>query len=752
MAQSTAPTWAVDGPESSTAAQKAKAQGGTWQTLGMSSWPSCANETGITPAMARSLLLRGFKTPTPIQRAAIPSAVNSPPRDLLGMARTGSGKTLAYLIPMLQRLGGKHAKVFGPRALVICPNRELAMQILRVGKDLARGYMEDKSDKGEALRWAVIMGGEGLDEQFGAVASNPDMLFEMGFESQLREILHRLPPNRQNLLFSATLPSSLADFAKAGLVNPILIRLDTEQKINPDLSMAFFYIKPTEKDAALLVLLKDVIKVPVAQQVDLDRRSQAIIFVSTKHHVEYLCTLLQTAGYSTAQIYGSLDQVARQQQMQSFRSGNSDLLVVTDVAARGLDIPIMENVVNYDFPTGARVFVHRVGRTARAGRKGSAWSLVTRDDVPYLIDLGTFLGKSFLDDPERSMGTVPRDSLDAEIEYVFTGLDESAPQLRVLREVMRKGQSMFIRSRGKASQAAYRDAKTFNKLGDGDSGLTVHPAFEAMDDAEQQIARSMLLAAVKSYNPHETVFEVGSRGQTPGAILMKQRRKTIGKRKPTVNELAPSRDVSQEIGFTVHAKHENTRLQAATKSFKDPEFFLSHTQDGAEGEKGYSLRDGATFTEQVRSATFDMTGDEGAAQKAQKASQLSWDRKKKKFVKGEGIGADNQKMLKTESGALLPATFKSGRFDEWRRKQKLHLPRSGDTELSFRQTPRVSGHRAGPPKAGPAADSVAATPSDRIPRKIDTQRRKLELKSSTAIRKTRQQAEQVSPLHSQSAF
>jgi ATP-dependent RNA helicase DDX54/DBP10 len=125
--------------------------------------------------MARSLLLRGFKSPTPIQRASIPSSVAIPARDVLGMARTGSGKTLAYLIPMLQRLGGKHAKVFGPRCLIICPNRELALQILRVGKDLARGYSKDRAAEGESLRWAVVMGGEGLDEQFDSIANNPDV-------------------------------------------------------------------------------------------------------------------------------------------------------------------------------------------------------------------------------------------------------------------------------------------------------------------------------------------------------------------------------------------------------------------------------------------------------------------------------------------------------------------------------------------------------------------------------------------------
>ncbi len=150
---------------------------------------------GLHPSLLRTLLYKGYKVPTPIQRAAIPSAMASPPRDLVGMARTGSGKTLAYMIPLLHRLGGKHSSRFGPRALVLCPGRELAMQILRVGKELARGFKGagDVSHAGDAMdeddamggggpssssdmRWGLIVGGESLDEQFATIAANPDVI------------------------------------------------------------------------------------------------------------------------------------------------------------------------------------------------------------------------------------------------------------------------------------------------------------------------------------------------------------------------------------------------------------------------------------------------------------------------------------------------------------------------------------------------------------------------------------------------
>lgn len=592
------------------------------------------SQTGLAPPLLKSLLQRGYKTPTPIQRAAIPSAIASPPRDLVGMARTGSGKTLAYMIPLLQRFGARHSSKFGPRALILCPGRELAVQILRVGKEMARGFKQSKasrhagddeeSDEGEDalsktqdLRWGLVVGGEGLDEQFSMIANNPDViiatpgrllhlivemnldlrsieyvvfdeadrLFEMGFEVQLHEILHRLPPTRQTLLFSATLPKSLVEFARAGLTNPKLIRLDAESKISTDLRMAFFSVKPADKEAALLSLLKEVIKVPVDQQgvsrlqeedEDEDGEAskkrfkkskehsvrrimashQAIIFAATKHHVEYLTTLLQVAGYTTSHIYGSLDQTARKFQMDSFRRGYTNLLVVTDVAARGIDIPIMENVINYDFPTGSRVFVHRVGRTARAGRKGWAWSFVTTAELPYLLDLQLFLGRPLVpptgftgDEAEYTSGLVlgplPRDSLDTENEHVSTTLMERAPNLKILKEVVRKGQAMYERSQGKASQESYRRSKAMVKdpawplQGSLTAENKVHPIYEQLaieryksdsnpDSADMAAARKAFLSRVTNFQPAETVFEMGTRGKSSvAAEIMKGRRKTL---------------------------------------------------------------------------------------------------------------------------------------------------------------------------------------------------------------------------------
>ncbi|POY70677.1 hypothetical protein BMF94_6315, partial [Rhodotorula taiwanensis] len=258
---------------------------------------------GLPPILLKALLQRGFTTPTPIQRLALPSILGSTEsvvsdkgkkitvaRDHLCMARTGSGKTLCYLLPLLSQLW-THSDKFGARGLILVPTRELALQVLKVGKDLARGI----KGEGESLRWAMIVGGEAMEAQFELMAGNPDViiatpgrflhllvemsyslssvssliideadrLFELGFAEQLTEILHRVPATRQTLLFSATLPSSLVGFAKAGLQNPKLIRLDVDQKISKDLQMAYLNVKSTEKEAILLGLLREVIQVPV---------------------------------------------------------------------------------------------------------------------------------------------------------------------------------------------------------------------------------------------------------------------------------------------------------------------------------------------------------------------------------------------------------------------------------------------------------------------------------------------------------
>lgn len=405
------------------------------------------------------------------------------------------------------------------------------------------------------------------------VFDEADRLFEMGFETALTEIINRLPLTRQTLLFSATLPKSLVEFAKAGLQAPKLVRLDAEGKISTELKMAFFSVNQMEKDACLLYLLRDVIGVPTGSNQPEEvpegkgkKRAisqyaaphQALIFVATKHHVEYLTVLLTTAGYSVSQIYGTLDQTARSIQMDRFRRGITNVLVVTDVAARGIDIPVLENVVNYDFPTGARVFVHRVGRTARAGRVGWAWSFLTTPELPYLLDLQLFLGRPLklrvsVEDvrvwsDSLILGPFPRDAIDQELESIKS-LDAEDSSIQSLREIMRKGHGMYERSKGKASQASYRRAKGMAKdpasHGLVSTSTPIHPVLfhksskviphaKAAGDRADEEMRAALLKVVNSFTPVETVFEVAHKahkrkGAETAAVLMKERRKALKK-------------------------------------------------------------------------------------------------------------------------------------------------------------------------------------------------------------------------------
>ncbi|KAH9083614.1 P-loop containing nucleoside triphosphate hydrolase protein [Lactarius deliciosus] len=743
---------------------KGEVGGGSFQSMGLFPW------------ILRALTLQGFRTPTPIQRLSIPVLLSDPPRDLVGMARTGSGKSLAFFIPLIQRLGGRHSSTFGARALILLPTRELALQILKVGKELARGWRDgegghagDKNGddpesgrRSQGLRWGLVVGGEGLDDQFQMISSNPDViiatpgrllhlavemnldlssvqyvvfdeadrLFEMGFETALTEIIHRLPTRRQTLLFSATLPKSLVEFAKAGLQNPKLVRLDAESKISTDLRMAFFSVKQDEKDACLLVLLRDIIGVPLGtNEADDQRQSsdaqhftaphQTLVFAATKHHVEYLTTLLTATGYAVSHIYGSLDQAARSRQMEQFRRGHTNVLVVTDVAARGIDIPVLANVVNYDFPQGARVFVHRVGRTARAGRPGWAWSFVGPTELPYLVELQLFLGRPLVRDVPSGdgasytenlvLGAFPRETLDDEVAYI-RNLEAENHALPTLRNVMRKGQGMYERSRGHASPASHTRAKEMSqdpaRWGLATAGVAggVHPVLRikgsatitSSADPDADTRRRALLTVVDSFRPSETALEIGSRGKNGNAGLMKERRKALtraverrglaqisgGDAETELKNggISPGEGIEMADQEEIYAVFGALHSKDSKKTFRDSEFYMSYHQAETSTDKGYSMHDGDTFAEQAKHATFDLAGDEGIAAQKRARSKMTWDKRKKKFVRGDGAGADNVKMVTAESGVKLPATYRSGRFDEWSAKARMSLPRVGEAE------------------------------------------------------------------------
>jgi ATP-dependent RNA helicase DDX54/DBP10 len=349
----------------------------------------------------------------------------------------------------------------------------------------------------------------------------------MGFESQLHEITHRLPPTRQSLLFSATLPTTVAEFAKASLTNPALIRLDGDSNLSPDLTLSFYLVRPMDKDAVLAITLQKLLRNQKARSDG--RKGQAIVFCATKHHVEYLATLIEAMAFTTSSVYGSLDQVARQQHLKHFRDGESEVLVVTDVAARGLDIPIMDNVINYDHPPNSRLFIHRVGRTARNGQKGRAVSLVTKDDLPYLCDLEAVVGID-LSATSPMIGTIPRSLIDDTSQSLKGMEEDGSRQLSALREVMRKGHGLYERSRAKASAGGYRKAKAL--LGPMVSDLPEYVHSDFQEHVSSERGHAELLAALANYRPKVTVMEMGTKN-TPIHTIMNNRRQEVEKRKKT---------------------------------------------------------------------------------------------------------------------------------------------------------------------------------------------------------------------------
>ena len=348
-------------------------------------------------------------------------------------------------------------------AVILSPTRELSLQTLRVCRTLSSltdlksigingGESMEKQFSLLSSRPDIVVATPGrlahhlseipdfhLKQCEVVVFDEADRLFEMGFAMQIRQICSRMPgpeSGRQTLLFSATMPKVLVEFTKSGIMGePEVVRLDSEVSVSADLRCGFITVRSGEKDAALLHLLRDVL--PSAPTVGTSTQSEhdddadddaannnastrennkkkrgvmsnrlglTLIFAATRHHVDYLTTLLNTAGLGleATGIYGTMDQVARKENLARFRSGEKPILVVTDVAARGIDVPLIDHVIHYAFPPSAKLFVHRSGRAARAGRIGYCWGIVDSEELPYMVDLHVFLGRKL------SNGTVEK--------------------------------------------------------------------------------------------------------------------------------------------------------------------------------------------------------------------------------------------------------------------------------------------------------------------------------------------------------
>ncbi|MGA7711965.1 MAG: DEAD/DEAH box helicase [Rhizomicrobium sp.] len=381
---------------------------------------SSFTDLGISEPLCRALATEGYTKPTPIQMQAIPALLEG--RDMLGLAQTGTGKTAAFALPLLQRLctGHELRRAKSARALILAPTRELAVQIF----DSLRTYGRHLH-----LRYTVVVGGVGQAPQVKALSAGVDILvatpgrlldlveqghlkldvtanlvldeadrmLDMGFIRDIRKIVAALPRNRHSMLFSATMPADVEQLARSILHQPVRIDIMPEKRTAENIDQRVFHVPAAEKRALLASLLKDA------------SYERVLVFTRTKHTANRVAEHLGKGGFVAEAIHGNKSQSARQRALERFRSGAARILVATDIAARGIDIDNITHVINFELPNEPESYVHRIGRTARAGAAGAAISFCDPAENGHLRQIEK-LTKS----PLRIMqGTPPADRIQA---------------------------------------------------------------------------------------------------------------------------------------------------------------------------------------------------------------------------------------------------------------------------------------------------------------------------------------------------
>jgi ATP-dependent RNA helicase RhlE len=383
-------------------------------------------ELNLIEPLAKALQEEGYVTPTPIQQQAIPLVLNG--RDLLGCAQTGTGKTAAFSLPMLQLLHQKPQTAPGKkriRGLIITPTRELAIQI----QESLVAY-----GRHTGLRSTVIFGGvtqraqtdalgggidilvatpgrllDLMDQGFVSlrdleffVLDEADRMLDMGFVHDVKRIIAVLPKERQSLFFSATMPPVISKLADTILRNPAKVEVTPPSSTADTVVQSVYFVDKNNKGKLLEMLLQD----PAI--------TSALVFSRTKHGADRVTKELAKAGIKAEAIHGNKAQNARQRALSNFKEGKTRVLVATDIAARGIDVDDLSHVVNYDLPNIAETYVHRIGRTGRAGASGIAISFCMFDEVPYLKDIQKLIGRTVPvveGHPFPMMQTEPSDEL-----------------------------------------------------------------------------------------------------------------------------------------------------------------------------------------------------------------------------------------------------------------------------------------------------------------------------------------------------
>ena len=458
----------------------------------------------LSEPLLRAIGEKGYTDPTPIQQQAIPPVLEG--RDLQGCAQTGTGKTAAFTLPMLQLLAAEPApKGRRPiRALVLTPTRELAIQIDECCRDYARytpirhcvifgGVNQrpqvDALQKGVDLLVAtpgrlLDLIGQGyvtLDTIRFFVLDEADRMLDMGFIHDIRRILPLLPERRQTLFFSATMPESIAALAAKILRNPVLVTVTPPASVVETIAQTVHFAEKAEKSQLLI----DLLSASDAQQV--------LVFSRTKHGADKLAKILNRAGIRSCAIHGNKSQNARVKAMNDFKSGECRVMIATDIAARGIDIDQLPLVINYELPEVAETYVHRIGRTGRAGHEGAAWSFCSEDEFEYLCDIQKLTGLTI-----PTEGPVP--------EYALRkAAPARKPAQKAAQRPARTQEPKPARNAG--AKSAQRPAR------DADAGQ--QPAQRPARNTEQKAARNAAKTPQSAQNPAQPEVGATSRPSRP---------------------------------------------------------------------------------------------------------------------------------------------------------------------------------------------------------------------------------------------
>ena len=346
---------------------------------------------GIAPKLLDVILALGFNIPTSIQHKAIPPAIEG--KDVMGIAQTGTGKTLAFGIPLVQQI----LKAGKGKGLIILPTRELAIQVEETIKKIGRSF---------GIKTAVLIGGASMYQQVHDIRNNPhvvigtpgriidhvqqrtlnlsdvtilvldeaDRMFDMGFAPQIKEILQVVPKERQTLLFSATMPDDIVKIASFHMKLPVRVEIARPGTTAENVEHELFVVKKDQKLSLLKKLLQDY-------------KGSVLVFLRVKHNARKVCDSLRAIGVSAAEIHSNRSLAQRREALEGFKLGRFRVLVATDIASRGIDVKNIELVINYDLPEQAEDYVHRIGRTGRAGMSGKAISFAMPDQGSIVRDI-----------------------------------------------------------------------------------------------------------------------------------------------------------------------------------------------------------------------------------------------------------------------------------------------------------------------------------------------------------------------------